>query len=119
MALTKATVAFQASATNTAGSTATGSWIDLTGAYECLLSALITNGATGPTVACSVIVDVSPDNGTTVYEFARATAGTANSGTFYFNFNLPAGVMYARTRFTGNTGQSVTVQADGEKVTAI
>ncbi len=119
MALTKAATAFQASASNTAGSTTNGSWIDLTGAYECLLSALVTNGATGPTVGCSVVVQVSPDNGTTFYEFARATAGTANSTSYYFNFNLPAGTMYARTVFTGNTGQSVTIQADGQKVTAI
>lgn len=121
MAATKATVAAQASGTNTAGSTATGSWIDLTAAYAASILAFVTNGGTGPTVGCAVSIDLSPDNGTTVYAGAggSATAGVTASTTYAFNFDLPAGAMYARTVFSGNTGQSVTVQADVTKLTGV
>lgn len=105
--------AAQASATNTAGNTTTGSWINLTTKYEARLSGLITNGGTGPTVACSMIVDLSPDNGTTIYSGAggQFQAGTTASTTYTGAFPDFAG-WYVRVRFTGNTGQSVTVQAD-------
>jgi hypothetical protein len=120
MATTYATVAAQASATNTAGSTTTGSWVDLTGAYTAKLLAKVTNGGTGPTVGCTVRVDLSPDNGTTVYTGAGGsfTAGLTASTAYAASFNVD-GHMYARAVFTGNTGQDVTVQADIEKLTAI
>lgn len=105
--------AAQASATNTATSTTTGSWINLTAKYEARLSGLITNGGTGPTVPCTMFVDLSPDNGTTIYSGAggQFTAGVTASTSYYGAFPDFAG-WYVRTRFTGNTGQSVTVQAD-------
>jgi hypothetical protein len=118
MAISKATQSFQASATNTAGSTTTGTGADLTAAYETVMVGKITNGATGPTVACDFIVDVSNDNSDWM-EFARFTAGVANNGVYYFPCYIPPGVMYARSRFTGNTGQSVTVECDGHKLTGI
>lgn len=121
MAATHATVAAQASTTNTAGSTTTGSWVDLTVAYQAVVLARIVNGGTGPTLGCAAIVDLSPDNGTTIYLGAggQATAGVANSAEYDYQFELPPGTMYARTRFVGNTGQSVTVQADVTKLTGI
>lgn len=121
MALTKSTSVAQSSASNSAGGTTTGSWIDLTGAYKASILALIANGGTGPTVGCTARVDLSPDNGTTVYVGAggRYTAGVANSGTYSALFDLPEDTMYARVVFTGNTGQAVTVQADVTKVTAL
>jgi len=121
MALTKSTAVAQASASNSAGGTTTGAWIDLTGSYKSSIVALITNGGTGPTVGCTVRVDLSPDNGTTIYVGAggRYTAGVANSGVYSALFDLSEDTMYARAVFTGNTGQSVTVQADATKVTAL
>lgn len=118
MAITKASASFQASATNTAGSTTTGSSVDLTAAYGCTITGEITNGATGPTVGCDFVVEVSNDNSDWM-EYARATAGVANNGVYTFAVDLPASIMYARTKFTGNTGQSVTVEADGHKLTGI
>lgn len=118
MALTKAAQAFQASATNTAGSTTTGSGIDLTAAYEAGMIAEITNGATGPTVGCDFVVETSNDNSDWM-EFARFTAGTDNNGVYTFTCALPPWVMYARSKFLGNTAQSVTVECDGYKITAV
>lgn len=125
MALTKVTVAAQASASNTAGSTTTGSWINVGSstyaAYKMSLLAKVTNGGTGPTVGCTVRVDLSPDNGTTVYTGAGGSylAGTANSGVYAASFDLPEDTMYVRVAFTGNTGQTVTVQSDLTLLTAL
>lgn len=119
MAITYSTAAAQASATNTAGSTTTGSWIDITACITAVVLAKITNGGTGPTVACTCSIDLSPDNGSTVYAGAGGsfTAGTTSSTTYTGAFDV-TGNMYFRTVFSGNTAQSVTVQADVEKRTA-
>jgi len=121
MAIAHATVVAQASASNAAAGTTTGSWIDLTAAYKASILALITNGGTGPTVACTARIDLSPDNGTTIYTGAGGAfqAGITASTTYAAEFSLPEDTMYARIVFTGNTAQAVTVQADATKLTGI
>lgn len=122
MSITKPTaVAAQASASNAAGATATGAWVDLTDSYESSVLARITNGGTGPTAACTVRVDLSPDNGTTIYPGAGGSysAMLAASTVYAASFPLGGDARYARTVFSGNTGQAVTVQADITKVTAL
>lgn len=118
MAATKSGSTIQASASNTAGSTTTSSTLDLTTAYGAGIMAKITNGATGPTVACTATVNVSSDGATWKY-FQAATAGVANNGVYPFAFDLPAWVMYAQVVFTGNTGQTVTVEAFAEALATI
>lgn len=115
---TKAAVTFQASASNTAGSTLTGSAIDLTTALGCVVMGKITNGGTGPTIGCDFVVQVSEDN-STFREFARATAPVTNSAVTEFAVRLPKEIMYAKTVFTGNTGQTVTCESYGQKVSSI
>ena len=84
---------FQASATQTAGAgDTTGSTVNLTTALGCVITAEIINGGTGPTVPAYVIVQVSNDN-SDFMEYARATAGVANSGVYTFTFVLPASIM--------------------------
>lgn len=121
MAITKGTTAAVASTASSAGGTVTGSWIDLTASYSASLLAMITNTASGPTVGCTVRCDLSPDNGTTVYQGVAgiATGSTVASSTTYYAFPLPPDVMYARAVFTGHTGSSVLVQADITKLTGI
>lgn len=118
MAATKSATTIQSSASNGAGSTTTSSAVDLTTGYGMLITAKVTNGGTGPTVACDFVVQVSNDN-SAWKEFARYTAGVANSGAYEFAVDLPMATMYARTVFTGNTGQAVTVEAFGHKLTGI
>ena len=116
---TKAAVTFQGSATQTAGAAYTNpSGTDLTAALGCLITAEITNGGTGPTVGCDFVVEVSNDN-SDFMEFARATAGLTAGTTYTFQVELPISVMYARVLFGGNTGQDVTVEADGHKISAV
>lgn len=120
MAATKTAKTFQASATNTAGSTTTGSAVSLTTSYGCLMTAKITNGATGPTVACDFVVEVSNDNfSADTKEIFRATSSVANNAVSYYAFEVPASVLYARSKFSGNTVQSVTVECTGQELTTI
>jgi hypothetical protein len=111
--------ALQASATNTAGSTTTGTAFDLTtkvGPHH--ITATIVNGGTGPTVACDFVVEVSADN-STFYEYSRQTAGVTASTTYTFNVPLSGAIMYVRSKFVGNTAQSVTVLATMQECTSL
>jgi hypothetical protein len=115
---TKTARTFQASTTNTAAGTTTGTGVNLTTALGCTITAKITNGATGPTLACSVEVQIS-NNGTDWKRFAISRAALGNNAVSEFVFDLPAPVMHARTVFTGNTGQDVTVEAFGHELTSV
>lgn len=115
---TKAAITFQSSGTNTSGNTTTGASVDLTTALEAGVVGVITNGGTSPTNSCNFIVEISNDNSTWT-EYCRAAAPVNSSTTYTFPVQLPGWVMYARTKFTGNTGQSVTVAAHGSKVSAL
>lgn len=79
---------------------------------------VVTNGGTGPTVACDAILEASNDN-TNWHEFSRQTAGVTPSTAYTFNVEVPVGVMYLRSKFTGNTAQDVTVLARFHEVGAI
>lgn len=121
MALTKSYTAMQASATNTAGSTTTPTAALVN--YGIAIIAKITNGGTGPTVACDAVLEVSDDNAT-FFEKDRRTAGVTASTAYIFVWDLGVGGgggdwKYARVKFTGNTAQSVTIQADCESTTAL
>ena len=64
------------------------------------------------------MIEVSNDN-SDFHEWTRQTAGTANSGVYYFAFSLPPEIRYARSKFTGNTGTSVTVECDAHEISSI
>lgn len=121
MSATKTKTTLQASTTNAAGNSTPSAWLALTGAYKASVLARILNGAVGPTIGCTVRVDLSPDNGATVYLGAGGNylAGTANAAEFAVLFDLPEDAMYVRVVFFGNTGQAVTVQADVTAVTGL
>ena len=122
MSFTTSTVVAQAGVSNGANATTTGSFINVSDAYDKTLLVLITNQTTGPTLPCTARVDFSPDGGTTVYPGAGGyfTAGVAGGFAQYAAaFPLPSDTRYVRVVFTGNTGQPVAVQADITKVTAL
>lgn len=121
MALAKSAQSPQASASNSAGGTTTSSAFDLN--YGASGVGMVTNGGTGPTIGCDFVLEVSNDSGTTWFEWSRQTAGTTASAVYKFPFALGIGAgadfdKY-RTKFTGNTGQAVTVQADAKTTTAL
>ena len=117
MALAKTAQAAQASTSNAAGATTNGASFAVN--YGVSGLAQITNGGTGPTIACSFNMQVSNDGGTTWFTISSQTAGVTAGAAYLFPFSL--GVCGAngdwgnyRVQFTGNTGQGVTVQADAE-----
>lgn len=119
MALTKSAFTVQSSATQTATSTTTATGVDLSGAYNASLGVKITNGGTGPTLAGTCQIQLSPDN-SAWYDYGGVlTGGVANNGVYSWEVELPDSVYYVRTVFSGNTGQSITIEAVGQKTTAI
>lgn len=118
MLATKTARTVQTSASNGAGSTTTSSALSLITALGCLLTAKITNGGTGPTVGCDFVVEVSNDN-SAWKTYSRQTAGVANSLVSEFTVDLPPATMYVRSKFTGNTGQAVTVECFGHELTSL
>lgn len=121
MALTKAGSNVVASASSAAGSAAdavNSGDIDLTGAYEAVISGKVTNGATGPTIGCTVNVYISRDT-TNYMLFQTIVTGVTNSAVYPFAFILPDSALHAKIGFGGNTAQAVTVVADSQTITAI
>lgn len=119
---TRSAQAPQASASNAAAGTTTGSSFAIN--YGVSGLAQITNGGSGPTIGCDFVIQVSNDGGSTWFEWSRQTANTTSSAVNLFQFELGAsspglGWDHYRTVFTGNTAQAVTVQADASTVTAL
>lgn len=117
-AATKTSRTLQASASNAAGGTTTATAWNLTTALGGTVQGRITNGGTGPTIACTMTINVSTDN-STWRTFFQATAGTTASTAYDFVVDLPMPVMYCQVVFTGNTAQSVTVEAFGHELSTI
>lgn len=115
---TKTARVLQTSGSNSAGSTTTGTGLDLTTKFGGFATLVVTNGGTGPTIACDAILETSGDN-TNWREFTRQTAGVTASTPYVFNVEVPVGVMYLRSKFTGNTAQAVTVEAYFQEVSGV
>jgi hypothetical protein len=121
MAASKTTTSFLASTSNAAGATTNGSWIDLTASYGGVLFARITNGGTGPTIACGVRVDRADDSSGTNARPATVTLAhsTTANAVGDFQIGLDPALRFARVVFTGNTGQAVTVEARADTLTGV
>lgn len=123
MALTKSGSArvVQSSATNTAGSTTTTS--GQTVGYGASGVAKITNGSTAPTLPCQVYMDFSADNSTFYNGPSIGSADTVASSVTLIPYAIGIGTggdwAYYRLRFTGNTGQSVTVEAEDSSTSGV
>lgn len=126
MALSKTARTIFASAANTAGSTSRGT-IDLETTYGGYLTLKMTNGATGPTVQCTANVLIAHNAtlpaaasaGTDWKTIASIGGGTTNNGITEFSIPIDHSVMALEVEFTGNTGQSVTVEAFLSELTTL
>jgi hypothetical protein len=120
MALTKSNVQLLASTGNAAGATTNGAWIDVSAAYDALATFTATNGATGPTIGATIKLQRSDDgSGTNIKTFAAITHDVTNSATADYAVPIPPSVQFVRLVVTGNTGQTVTVDARLDKTTAL
>ncbi len=118
MAATKTARSLVASQSNGAGATLNGTEWDLSTKYGGVVAARITNGATGPTIGCDFVVYVGSVTGEK-REFSRQTAPVTNNAVTDLVVEIPPGVMFVNTTFTGNTAQAVTVEAIAEELTSI
>jgi hypothetical protein len=117
---TKTVTTVVTSAANTAGSTTRGT-VDLRTALGGIVTFKMTNGGTGPTIQCTAAVLVAHDTGTTPAAGSegatwKTVAGPFGNGTAVntitpFSYTFGPEVMHLEVEFTGNTGQSVTVEA--------
>lgn len=107
-----------AGTSNTAGSTTTGTAVDLTTKYGGLLTIKITNGATGPTVAARALVLVSGDN-TNWKTLASFSGDSTNAAVYEFPIEIPFGTMYVNVQVDSNTAQTVTCEAFLQELTTI
>lgn len=113
------------SATNTAGSTTRGR-LDCTSADGGMIRFRITNGGTGPTVQCEARVLIAQKGSSMPTAASEGTAdtdwkqvyviggGTTNSASTRGSYRFGPEVAYIEIEFTGNTGQSVTVECTGD-----
>lgn len=122
MAKTQTRTAIVSSATNTAGSTTRGR-LDCSAVDGGIVTFRITNGGTGPSAQCEVRILVAHKDsampaaageGTGDTDWKRVYAigaGTANNASARGVYRFGPEVAYLEVEFTGNTGQSVTVEA--------
>ena len=115
------------SASNAADATTRGT-VDLRTAGGGLLTIKITNGATGPTVACSANVLAAHTSGATPtaasagadWKTLKSEAATTTANAvFESHYDIPVGTMHLEVEFTGNTGQAVTVEAFLSEITSV
>lgn len=128
MAKTITGAALVSSAANTAGSTTRGR-LDVSSADGGMIRWRMTNGGTGPTVQCEARVllarkqtsmpaaaaeGTGDDDWKQVYvQGGGTTANASTRGSYRFGPE----VAYVEIEFTGNTGQSVTVECTGDSYT--
>lgn len=125
MAKTITAAVLVTSATLAAGSTTRGR-LDASAADGGMIRFKITNGATGPGAACEARVLIARKQASMPAAAAEGTAdddwkqvfsisgGTANNGVARGSYRFGPEVAYVEIEFTGNTGQSVTIECTGD-----
>ena len=113
------------SAANTAGSTTRGR-LDVSSADGGMIRWRMTNGATGPAVQCVARVLIARKQTSMPAAASQGTGdddwklvysqggGTTNSTSTVGSYRFGPEVAYIEIEFTGNTGQSVTVECTGD-----
>lgn len=113
------------SAGNTSGSTARGR-VDCSSADGGMIRWRMTNGGTGPTTQCEARVMISQKGSSMPAAAAEGTAdtdwkqvyvqggGTTANASTRGSYRFGPEVAYIQIEFTGNTGQTVTVECTGD-----
>ena len=113
------------SAANTAGSTTRGR-LDVSAAEGGMIRWAMTNGGTGPTTQCEARIMVARKQASMPSAAAEGTGdddwkqvyvqggGTTPSAKTRGSYRFGPEVAYVQIEFTGNTGQSVTVECTGD-----
>ena len=98
----------------------TSSGVTLDAGYGAILHVKLTNGATGPTVAAQVQVQVSAD-AIEWYDMGGPLVGGTTANGVYDWGGVPVhiGIEWLRVAASHNTAQAVTADADISEVTAV
>lgn len=116
------------SAANTAGSTTRGR-LDVSAADGGMIRWAMTNGGTGPTVQCEARILVARKQASMPSAAAEGTGdddwkivytqggGTTANASTRGSYRFGPEIAYIEIEFTGNTGQSVTVECTGDSYT--
>lgn len=125
MAKTITAAVLVTSAANTAGSTTRGR-LDASAADGGMIRWRMTNGGTGPTVQCTARVLIARKQSSMPAAAAEGTGddawkqvleiggGTTANASTRGSYRFGPEVAYIEIEFTGNTGQSVTVECTGD-----
>ena len=125
MAKTITAAVLVTSASNSAGSTTRGR-LDCSAADGGQIRWRITNGGTGPTVQCEARIMIARKQASMPAAAAEGTGddawkqvfvmggGTTASASTRGSYTFGPEVAYVQIEFTGNTGQSVTVECTGD-----
>lgn len=125
MAKTITAAVLVTSASNSAGSTTRGR-LDCSAADGGQIRWRITNGGTGPTVQCEARIMVARKQASMPAAAAEGTGddawkqvfvmggGTTASASTRGSYTFGPEVAYVQIEFSGNTGQSVTVECTGD-----
>jgi len=116
------------STANTAGSTTRGR-LDVSAADGGMIRWRMTNGGTGPTLQCEARIMIARKQGSMPSAAAEGTGddgwkqvyaqggGVTASASTRGSYRFGPEVAYVQIEFTGNTGQSVTVECTGDSYT--
>jgi hypothetical protein len=105
------------STSQAAGTSTTGTAIDLTTAYGATVTVQAVT-TTAPTTAGTITISTSID-GTSWVPWASGTIGMTGSATYSFGWELPASMAYARVDVAAGTGTAVTISAQCEALTGL
>ncbi len=117
MAIVKTAATILTSISNAAGASKNGTELNLSTAGGALICGLVTNGGTGPTIACSMQVFVGEATGK-LRLFQTLTAPTTSSAATDLIVEVPPSAMFVNVTFIGNTGQAVTVECYAQVLTS-
>lgn len=122
MGVTKANVVIANNTTMTAGAgdVTNGANTDLTGAYRTIANIRFTNGATPPTVAPRVDVQICEANAGSYSTLVTVNGDTSTANSVSYRLvELPDPVEFCQFISGSNTGQAVTLRIVIEKITGI
>jgi hypothetical protein len=113
---TKTWTALWSAVTLAPGTPQSSAWIDLSSADGASLAVRFTNGATGPTAAATLTVTVANEYNSGApplpITYTQVSGGTGNSEVDDFAIEIPAPWAAVQISAAGNTGQSITLDAD-------
>ena len=119
MAAGKSAVRLIDAVTCTSASTISAS-AAITSGYGAVVHCMITNGTTGPTLPCSLIVYGTSETNKWFQYGGQLTAGISNGQSYsWASIEIPVGTRYMSAVATGNTVQNVVVDVYYSEVTTL